>query len=378
MRVRMPVSLIVLTAVAHVLTLHPGDDIAVAATVRAAETIIHAGPASSSRLSERSIYLAFLGDTGTGNDRQRRVRNQLLSVSRNVSLQSVFLLGDNLYRNGESKHIMPRFVTMYEDVMATGATFHAALGNHDVKKCKGAGVDPVPRNHSVYRSASDCWVEEQLARQEFGYPNGYRYYSITSGGTPPLTEVFVLDSNTLITDGATEGSDDPQLDWLRSALSRSTAVWKVVAMHHTIYSPTTNRFMWSSRDTDEELRALLEPLLADRVDVVFQGHNHMYARLEPQNGVRYFVSGAGGQKPYKFKPDPMTIARSDRGEFNHLVVVRVTDQVFEYCVIDDSGATRDGGWFRADDATDTAFAPGSCAILEATHDGSQGAAGEVR
>ncbi len=365
MRVRMPVLLIALTAVAHVLTMHPGDDTAVAATVQAAETIIHAGPASSPRLSQRSIYLAFLGDTGTGNDRQRRVRDQLLSVSRNVSLQSVFLLGDNLYNNGESKHIMPRFVTMYEDVMATGATFHTALGNHDVKKCKGAGVAPVPRDHSVYRSASNCWVAEQLARPEFGYPNGYRYYSVTSGGTPPLTEVFVLDSNTLSADGVTDGSDGPQLDWLRNALSRSTAVWKIVAMHHPIYSPRSDRFLWAGRDAEDDLRALLEPILADRVDVVFQGHNHMYARLEPQNGVRYFVSGAGGQKPYKFQPDAMTIPRSDRGQFNHFVAVRATDEVFEYCVIDDSGATRDGGWFRAGDATDTTFAPGSCAILEA-------------
>ena len=134
-------------------------------------------------------------------------------------------------------------------------------------------------------------------------------------------------------------------------------------MHHTIYSPTTDRFLWASRDTDEELRALLEPIFVDRVDVVFQGHNHMYARLEPQNGVRYFVSGAGGQKPYKFKPDSRTVARSDRGEFNHLVVVRVTEEVFEYCVIDDAGATRDSGSFSAGDASDTAAAPGSCAIL---------------
>jgi len=94
--------------------------------------------------------------------------------------------------------------------------------------------------------------------------------------------------------------------------------------------------------------------------------------------VRYFVSGAGGQKPYKFKPDPMTIARSDRGEFNHLVVVRVTDQVFEYCVIDDSGATRGGGWFRAGDATDTTFASGSCAILKAPRDMPESAPGEPR
>lgn len=353
MRLPTLASLVALTALAQVLTTPSGNHPAVA------------GP----ELLQRSVYLAFVGDTGTGNGRQRRVRDQLLIASRAVSLQSVFFLGDNLYNNGESKHIMPRFVTMYEEIRATGTALHAALGNHDVKKCKGTGVVPVPRDHSAYRSASNCWVAEQLAQPEFGYPDGDRYYSISSGGATPLTEVFVLDSSTLSADSVTSGADAPQLDWLRNALSRSTAVWKILAMHHTIYSPRTDRFMWAARDTDEELRALLEPIIVDHVDVVFQGHNHMYARLEPQHGVRYFVSGGGGQKPYKFKPDATTIARSDRGQFNHFVVVRVTDQVFEYCVIDDVGATRDGGWFRAGDAADTPFAPGSCAILEPPRDG---------
>lgn len=375
MRTRMLTSLVVLTVAAQAPATRPGNDIVVVETVQVSEAV--EGPAAGAQLSQQSVYLAFLGDTGTGNDRQRRVREQLSSISRNVSLQSVFLLGDNLYNNGESEYIMPRFVTMYEEVMATGTSFHAGLGNHDVKKCKGAGSVPVPRDHSAYRSASNCWVAEQLARPEFGYPDGDRYYSITSGGTPPLAEVFVLDTNTLSGGGVTDGSDDAQLDWLRNALSGSTAVWKIVAMHHPIYSPRSDRFLWVSRGAEDELLALLEPILADRVDVVFQGHNHMYARLEPQNGVRYFVSGAGGRKPYRFHPDPMTIARSDRGKFNHLVVVRVTDQVFEYCVIDDSGATRDGGWFRHGDATDTGFTPGSCPSLEAPRDGSESAAGEA-
>ncbi len=30
------------------------------------------------------------------------------------------------------------------------------------------------------------------------------------------------------------------------------------------------------------------------VDVVFSGHEHIYERMEPQNGVVYFVAGASG------------------------------------------------------------------------------------
>ena len=40
---------------------------------------------------------------------------------------------------------------------------------------------------------------------------------------------------------------------------------------------------------------------------------HMYARLKPQNGVRYFVTGAGGRDPYGFEPDSTTVNRRCNG-----------------------------------------------------------------
>jgi hypothetical protein len=37
------------------------------------------------------------------------------------------------------------------------------------------------------------------------------------------------------------------------------------------------------------------------VDVVFSGHEHLYERVKPQHGVRYFVSGGGGRNLYRFR-----------------------------------------------------------------------------
>jgi hypothetical protein len=34
------------------------------------------------------------------------------------------------------------------------------------------------------------------------------------------------------------------------------------------------------------------------VDVVFSGHEHLYERIAPQQGIRYFVSGGGGRSLY--------------------------------------------------------------------------------
>ena len=41
---------------------------------------------------------------------------------------------------------------------------------------------------------------------------------------------------------------------------------------------------------------MLEPLFRKHgVDVVLQGHEHFYERIEPQNDIHYFISGAAGQ-----------------------------------------------------------------------------------
>ena len=102
------------------------------------------------------------------------------------------------------------------------------------------------------------------------------------------------------------------------------------------------------------------------VDVVFQGHQHMYARVRPQAGIRYFVTGGGGKKPYSFKNNDNSYPREDNGKFNHFVYSRVSEERFEYCVIDEEEAVRDGGWFAKGDATDTEFPAAGCPIIHSS------------
>ncbi|MYB98857.1 MAG: hypothetical protein F4X60_09920 [Gemmatimonadetes bacterium] len=320
----------------------------------------------------RAARLVFVGDTGTGDDRARSVAAMIRRQSEVVPVSHVFLLGDNVYEHGHARSISNRFLDVYEGVSSLGVRIHAALGNHDVEHCGDSGLRPVPRDESAYRLSSGCDVQFHLTTPEFGYRNGLRYYSIEipaqlpgwrrDGGAgrdptaegPPLVEVFVLDSNTLSgSDQKLEtGSDEPQLRWLAGALQRSRASWKVVAMHHPIYSP--KRCMWfrfRCRDEDEVLRAELEPIFREYgVDIVFQAHQHLYARLLPQHGIRYFVTGGGGRETDAFRKDERTVPRNDRGSFNHFVYVHVTEDRFGYCVIDADGDIRDGGSFGRDGA----------------------------
>ena len=222
-----------------------------------------------------------------------------------------------------------------------------------------------------------CWAAAHLATPQFGYLNEHRYYVVRiPDAASSLVDVFVLDSNTLgekqtklRQNGA--GTDEAQIEWLDKALAGSSARWKVIAMHHPIYSPTRRKcysFLCGlgRRSADPRLRMELEDVLVKHgVDVVFQGHQHLYARLRPQTGdIRYIVSGAGGQAPDTFEPDPQTVAREDRGKFNHFVYVRATDDHFEYCTIDDENKVRDAGVFAAGNAAaDMEFQRGTCPPL---------------
>ena len=312
--------------------------------------------------------MVFVGDTGTGDRRARRVRDAIRDTAAAAGASHLFLLGDNVYPDGEARHIAPRFLDVYRPVLGLGVRIHAALGNHDVGRCASTGRRPVPRGAAVYVPSGRCHAAEHLATPEFGYVGNDRYYAVrVPAGGPPLVEVFVLDTNTLGADQTVleDGDDAAQLAWLDRALRASTARWRVVAMHHPIHSPDRNLFwIFGRRGPDRRLRAQLEPLFVEHgVAAVFQGHQHLYARLRPRGGVRYFVSGAGSRRPDAFEPDGRTWPRRDRGRFNHFVYVRATAERFEYCAVDAARAVRDGGGFAPGDAADTAFPAGTCPIL---------------
>ena len=65
---------------------------------------------------------------------------------------------------------------------------------------------------------------------------------------------------------------EEQTVYLEDTLSKSTAKWKIITCHHSIFSPAKGRNFQFARDN-------WKPLL-DRynVDIVLNGHDHTYAR----------------------------------------------------------------------------------------------------
>jgi len=222
-------------------------------------------------VADREARVAFLGDGGTGGWRQKAVRGQLLRHSPRF----VFLLGDNVYDQGQAERIRERHDGIYGPVVAAGAEFHAALGNHDVEKCRVASAD----------------------------------------------------------------EDEAQVE----------------ALHHPIHSAYSEPSRAHAR---KALRAQLEPVL-DRhdVDAVFAAHDHLYTRMAPGDGVRYFVSGGAGGRLYRVGRLSEEVAAAR--PFHHLIYVRATEGAFEYYAIDSEGRSRDAGWFAKGASIDAPFPPGT-------------------
>jgi len=84
----------------------------------------------------------------------------------------------------------------------------------------------------------------------------------------------------------------PNWDWVKQKLRDSTAALeRFVTFHHPLYSD--GKFHGS--DKEFAGRGWNRFFLQNGVNVVFSGHDHVYERFKPQNGIDYFVLGSSGQ-----------------------------------------------------------------------------------
>jgi len=209
-----------------------------------------------------SVKFAVIGDNGTGDSAQFQLAKTFTDFHQKFPFEFVIMLGDNIYG---SQDFVKKFEQPYKALLDQKVSFYASLGNHD------------DQNERFYKNFN---------------MGGKRYYSFEKG----TAKFFVIDS-TLV--------DREQLNWLDKELGSSGSEWKIAYFHHPLYS--TGR----THGPEVEVRSVLEPLFVKYgVDVVFAGHEHFYERLKPQQGITYFISGAGGRlrKGNIIRQDPMAFA----------------------------------------------------------------------
>lgn len=200
---------------------------------------------------EGTLKFAVLGDFGTGDKPQYELAQQMAKLRAKFPFELVVTVGDNIYGSEGPSDFKRKFEEPYKALLSAGVRFYASLGNHD------------SRGQRFYK----------LFNME-----GRLYYSFS-----PKADVrfFALD---------TTYPTPAQIEWLDKELAASTSDWKIPYFHHPLYSSGDRH------GSDVRLRRAIEPLfLKHNVSVVFSGHDHMYERVLPQQGIAYFVVGSGGK-----------------------------------------------------------------------------------
>jgi len=251
-------------------------------------------------LKPDSVRFAAIGDMGTGEKPQYEVAGQIIAHRRQFPFEFVIMLGDNIYGGHDPIDYENKFELPYKALLDAGVKFYAALGNHDTP------------NERFYK---------------FFNMNGQKYYTYRKNNV----RFFALDSNYM---------DPQQLAWLEKELQNSGSEWKICYFHHPLYS--SGAFHGSST----ELRLLLEPLFVKYgVEVVFAGHEHVYERVKPQNGIHYFTEGASGSlRKGNLRKTDLTAAGYDQDRSFMLVEIAGDELYFQ--TISRVGLTVDSGVIR--------------------------------
>ena len=252
-------------------------------------------------LAANSVRLAVIGDMGTGEQPQIDVARQMVKARAAFPFEFVITLGDNIYTGSLPSDFEKAFAVPYKPLLDAGVPFYATLGNHD------------KTNERFYKPFN---------------MNGATYYAYKKGNV----RFFALDSNYM---------DPKQTAWIETQLREAgNGGWKICYFHHPLYSSA--RF----HGPDSDLRKVLEPLFVRYgVDVVLSGHDHVYERILPQQGIYYFIEGASGSlRAGNLSPSAITAKGFDTDRTFMMIEIAGDDLYFQ--TMSRTGVAVDSGVIR--------------------------------
>ena len=241
---------------------------------------------------------ALMGDSGSGDESQQAVAQAMLTYFNTARhFPFVVMLGDNLYDDDYTNE----FLTPYKPLLDRGVTFHAALGNHD----RDLEIHFKPFNMGD--------------RDRYSFDEGNARFAALNSNHP---------------------GDPEQIKWLDGVFSDAGMKWRIAFFHHPLYSSGQH----SSEARDVIRPGLEEALVRNRVDIAFVGHEHLYERIKPQRGVRYFISGGGGRNLYSVRRNEFDeVAVSE----HHFMVVEIAgDRLFYEAITHDQKVLDCGVLYR--------------------------------
>jgi chitodextrinase len=307
--------------------------------------------------SNTPYSFAVFGDWGDtdqqGNNPYQAALNSSLGQS---GVRFALATGDTAYDSGSQLN--------YGDLNQTGFRVSSIFGpNYWAQAGAKVPLFSVPGNHGANATFFTNWPQAQAVSQSGGKyametyccENGANsakapsaWYAFDEGNA----RIYVLTaawSDTNFGNSSSYGMDyafrwkqtSPEYQWLKHDLETHPSQLKFAIFHYPLYS---DNFTEPS-DTFLQGQNSLEGLLTDNgVDMVFNGHAHMYERNnKTANGLVTYVTGGGGAKPEPISHcqpyDAYGLGWSSTGGSKCGSATKPTqiDQVYHYLRVDVNG-----------------------------------------
>ena len=256
--------------------------------------------------------IAVIGDFGSGKQGERELAATVRSDDRKAGFAALITTGDNVYPSGDPADFAAAWTVPYGWVDDAGIPVLASMGNHDRKSGK-----------------------QDQVMDLLGMPG--RWYDKQVGDV----QVIVLDANDVANPDQTRFLDDVL------AAPRGPGVrWRVVVFHQPAFS-------CSRHQSTPAVQKAWVPLFArSDVDLVLNGHDHVYERFGPVHGVTYVVTGGAGDSLYEMRscpkgtPEPVVAAVR-----RHYVVIEASSDQLRIEAVTGQGTLLDSAVLAHRDAT---------------------------
>ncbi|MBU6453055.1 MAG: metallophosphoesterase [Cyanobacteria bacterium REEB67] len=247
----------------------------------------------------------LFGDMGNGSKWQRAIAYQM-SLEQKRGAELIISTGDVVYQNGRYSEYLSKFFAVYQPSKNDPDTGATLFDDTVVLSCGG--------NHDV------GWLDPQTLVTFDEYPDMMAYYQLWSmplngpdatalgANKPPLrgressvkamldaadgryprmsnysydygvAHFLVLDANVYM-----DWTDAKLRHWVEADLKAVAAgQWKIVVFHHPPFTSNINH------QSEQRMRFLADIFERCGVDVVFNGHAHLYDRSHP---LKFAVDG---------------------------------------------------------------------------------------
>lgn len=159
---------------------------------------------------------------------------------------------------------------------------------------------PAPGNHEFFEEFEDTPQEKRILGEQWK-----RHFALPGNGADDVeATTYWFDYQGIrfaVIDGTSAldlGAGPAQARWLDAVLAANPNRWSAVLIHQPFYSPRAKR-------ANREIREYLQPVIEKhKVDLVLQGHDHVYGRRSGEHAATpvYTVSVAG-PKQYRLSPE---------------------------------------------------------------------------